>query len=40
MSRGAVVDRIAEAVEGMNFEIVGTNLPKEQEVKLREAFAM
>jgi len=24
----------------MNFEIVGTNLPKEQEVKLREAFAM
>lgn len=40
MSRGAVVDRIAEAVEGMDFEIVGTNLPKEQEEKLREAFAV
>ena len=40
MSRGAVVDRIAEAVGGMDFEIVGTNLPKEQEEKLREAFAV
>ena len=40
LSRGAVVDRVAEAVEGMNFEIIGTNLPKEQEEKLREAFAV
>ena len=38
LSRGAVVDRIADAVKGMDFEIIATNLPKEQEEKLREAF--
>lgn len=40
LSRGAVVDRIAEETRGMDFEIIATNLPKEREEKLREAFAV
>src|SRR5215217_2774959 len=40
LSRGAVVDRVAEEVKGLDFEIIETNLPKEQEEKLREAFAV
>ena len=40
MSRGAVVDRVAEEVKGLDFEIIETNLPQEQEEKLREAFAV
>ena len=39
LSTGAVVDRIREEVRGMDFGLVATNLPKEQEDKLREAFA-
>ncbi|NES07253.1 MAG: DUF1269 domain-containing protein [Okeania sp. SIO2F4] len=38
LSTDAVVDRVAEAIEELNFEIVATNLPKEQEEKLREMF--
>src|SRR5215213_11620210 len=40
LSRGAVVDRVAEEAKGLDFEIIETNLPKEQEEKLREAFAV
>jgi uncharacterized membrane protein len=40
LSSDAVVDRVAEAAKSLpKFEIVYTNLPKEQEEKLREAFA-
>ena len=39
LESGAVVDRIHDETRGMDFEIVSTNLPKEQEEKLREAFA-
>jgi uncharacterized membrane protein len=34
----AVVDKIVEAVKGQQFEIIQTNLSKEQEDQLREAF--
>jgi uncharacterized membrane protein len=40
LSSGAVVDRVKEAVEGIDFELVTTNLPKEEEDKLRETFAV
>lgn len=40
LSSGAVVDRIHDEVEGMDFEIIATNLPKEQEDKLRETFTV
>ena len=40
LSSDAVVDRVKEAVEGIDFEIVTTNLPKEEEDKLRETFAV
>jgi uncharacterized membrane protein len=39
LESGAVVDRIHDEVKGMDFEIITTNLPKDQEAKLREAFA-
>jgi len=39
MTSGAVKDKVAEAVRGMNFEIIATNLSKEEEEKLREVFA-
>lgn len=35
----AVLDKVAAAVKGQKFEIIQTNLSKEQEDKLREAFA-
>ena len=38
LSSGAVVDRVAEAVKGQQFEIIQTNLSKEQEDKLRADF--
>ena len=38
MSRDAVVDRVADELKSTKFEIIGTNLSKEQEAKLREAF--
>jgi uncharacterized membrane protein len=40
LSSGAVVDRVKEAVERIDFELVTTNLPKEEEDKLRETFAV
>ena len=39
LSSDAVLDRVKEAVEGIDFEIITTNLPKEEEDKLRETFA-
>jgi uncharacterized membrane protein len=39
LTGGAVIDRVVSAVKGMQFEIISTNLSKEQEAQLREAFA-
>jgi uncharacterized membrane protein len=39
MSTGAVVDRVAEALKGETFEIIATNLSRDQEDKLKAAFA-
>ena len=39
LSSGAVQDRIKEALKGQQFEIIATNLSKEQEDKLRAAFS-
>jgi uncharacterized membrane protein len=39
LTSGAVVDKVVAAVKGMQFEIIQTNLSKEQEDQLREAFA-
>jgi uncharacterized membrane protein len=36
---GAVVDRIHDEVKGMDFELIASNLPKDQDEKLRETFA-
>ena len=38
LTSGAVMDKIVEAVKGQKFEIISTNLPKEQEDQLRAAF--
>jgi uncharacterized membrane protein len=38
LSSEAVRDRIADEVKGMEFEIIATNLSKEEEEKLREVF--
>ena len=38
MTSDAVLDRVADAFKGIDFEIVSTNLSKEEEDKLREAF--
>ena len=38
LSSGAVVDKVAEAVKGQQFEIIQTNLSKEQEDQLKAAF--
>jgi uncharacterized membrane protein len=39
LESGAVVDGIRDEVKGMDFELIASNLPKEQEEKLRETFA-
>jgi uncharacterized membrane protein len=39
MSSGAVADRLAPAVQGMTFEIIATNLSKEEEQRLQAAFS-
>lgn len=39
LTSGAVVDKVAAAVKGQKFEIIQTNLSKEQEDKLRAAFS-
>jgi uncharacterized membrane protein len=38
MTSDAVMDRVVEAMKGVQFEIIATNLSHEQEQKLREAF--
>ncbi|HEY6407236.1 MAG TPA: DUF1269 domain-containing protein [Ktedonobacteraceae bacterium] len=38
LTSGAVLDRVVEAVKDIQFEIIQTNLSKEQEAQLREAF--
>ena len=39
MTSGTTVDKVAEAVKGMEFEIISTSLSKEQEDQLRAAFS-
>jgi uncharacterized membrane protein len=39
MSSEAVIDKVADAMQGLDFEIVATNLSKEEEDTLRAAFA-
>ena len=39
MTSDAVKDKVAEAMKGLDFEIIASNLSMEQEEKLREAFA-
>ena len=39
MSSDAVEDKVAEAMRGFRFEIIATNLSKEDEAKLLETFA-
>ena len=38
MTSDAVLDRVAEKLQGRDFEIIATNLSSEQERKLRELF--
>ena len=38
MTSEAVMDRVADAAKNVKFEIIATNLSKEQEQNLREAF--
>jgi uncharacterized membrane protein len=40
MTSDAVIDRVAEAMKDVKFELIATNLSKEQEQKLREAFSL
>ena len=39
LTSGATEDRVIEELKQYDFEIISTNLPEEQEQKLREAFA-
>jgi uncharacterized membrane protein len=39
MTSDAVQDKVKEAFKGMNFELIASNLSKEEEDKLRAAFA-
>ena len=39
LTSGATEDRVIEELKQYDFEIISTNLPEEQERKLREAFA-
>lgn len=38
LTRDAVLDRVADALKGVEFEIVATNLSQEQEANLKAAF--
>ena len=38
MTSDAVMDRVADAMKSVKFEIIATNLSKEQEQKIRDAF--
>jgi uncharacterized membrane protein len=40
LTSGAVVDKVAAAVKGQQFEIIQTNLSAEQEKRLREEFGL
>jgi uncharacterized membrane protein len=39
MTSEAVLDRVADVMKSLKFEIIATNLSKDQEQKLRDAFA-
>ena len=39
MTSGAVQDKVAEVAKGLKFELIASNLSKEEEEKLRAAFA-
>lgn len=39
MTSGAVIDRVKEELKGMKFELIASNLTKEQENQLRATFA-
>jgi uncharacterized membrane protein len=39
MTSDAVIDKVADAMKGVEFEILTTNLSKDEEAQLREAFA-
>lgn len=39
MTSGAVRDKVVEAAKGMKFELIASNMSKEEEDKLRAAFA-
>ena len=39
MTSDAVIDRVADAMKSMKFEIIATNLSQDQETKLREMFS-
>jgi uncharacterized membrane protein len=39
LTSNAVEDRVVEAMKGVEFEVIATNLTGEQEARLREAFA-
>jgi len=39
MTSGAVMDKVADEVKHLDFEIIATNLSKEQEEKLKATFA-
>ncbi|MGZ6368070.1 MAG: DUF1269 domain-containing protein [Ktedonobacteraceae bacterium] len=38
LTSGAVLDKVAEGVKDIQFEIIQTNLSKEQEAALKDAF--
>jgi len=38
LTSGATEDRVIEELKQYDFEIISTNLPREQELRLREAF--
>ena len=39
MTTGAVMDKVVDEFKGVNFEIIATNLSKEQEEKLQAVFS-
>ncbi len=39
LTSGAVLDKLGPALQGQKFEIISTNLPKEQEEQLRATFS-
>jgi uncharacterized membrane protein len=39
LTSGTIVDKVAEAVKGMQFELISTSLSKEQEEQLRATFS-